>query len=192
MINSERFAIDPEYRNQQFQTIAFDRPLVAHFSANNPSTLLAAARLVENQCDAIDINLGCPQRIAFTGHFGSYLLGPEDRELVLSMVRELRANLSIPVFVKIRLLDSVPESIELVQQLKDSGACLIAIHGRYRVNLVGRTGPGARDGPAHLDQVRGINSPAIVQCPNLEFLICRSKLLKKLFLVFQSYQMVML
>ena len=27
---------------------------------------------------------------------------------------------------------------------------------RYRVNLVGRTGPGARDGPAHLDQIKRI------------------------------------
>ena len=34
-----------------------------------------------------------------------------------------------------------------------TGASLIAIHARYRVNLVGRTGPGARDGAAHLDQV---------------------------------------
>jgi len=40
--------------------------------------------------------------------------------------------------------------------LAEAGAALIAIHARYRVNLVGRTGPGARDGPAHLDQVRVI------------------------------------
>lgn len=152
-MNSERFAVDKEYREAQFQTIPEDRPLVAHFSANSPSTLLAAAKHVESQCDAVDINLGCPQRVAFTGHFGSYLLGPEDREVVLSMVRELRAHLTIPVFVKIRLLDSVEETIELCRQLVEAGAYLIAIHGRYRVNLVGRTGPGARDGPAHLDQV---------------------------------------
>ena len=153
MMNSERFAVDQEYREAQFQTIPEDRPLVAHFSANNPATLLAAAKHIESQCDAVDINLGCPQRVAFTGHFGSYLLGPEDREVVLSMVRELRANLTIPVFVKIRLLDTVDETIELCRQLVEAGAYLIAIHGRYRVNLVGRTGPGARDGPAHLDQV---------------------------------------
>ena len=108
---------------------------------------------MESCCDAIDINLGCPQRIAFTGHFGSYLLGPEDRAIVLSMVQTLRSNLTIPVFVKIRLLDTVEDTIELCRQLVTAGVYLIAIHGRYRVNLVGRTGPGARDGPAHLDQV---------------------------------------
>ena len=153
MINSERFAVDEEYRNEEFQTTNEDRPLVAHFSANDPNTLVAAAKFIENKCDAIDLNLGCPQRIAFTGHFGSYLLGDEDRALILSIVKTLNDSISLPVFVKIRLLDSVPDTIKLCKQLADAGAALIAIHARYRVNLVGRTGPGARDGPAHLDQV---------------------------------------
>ena len=34
--------------------------------------------------------------------------------------------------------------LEGVQQLADAGADLVAIHARYRVNLVGRSGPGAR------------------------------------------------
>lgn len=58
----------------------------------------------------------------------------------MKMVRTLADQLTIPVFVKIRLLTTVEESLELCQQLIDSGAALIAIHARYRVNLVGRTG----------------------------------------------------
>lgn len=156
MINSEKFAVDADYRRQEFQTCNEDRPVVAHFSANNPCVLLAAAKFVEKSCDAIDLNLGCPQRIAFTGHFGSYLLDDADRPLVLDIVRTLARNLSIPIFVKIRLLNTLPETITLCRQLKEAGAALIAIHGRYRVNLVGRTGPGARDGPAHLDQIAAV------------------------------------
>ena len=57
------------------------------------------------------------------------------------------------MFVKIRLLNTVEETIELVRQLHEAGAALVAVHARYRVNLVGRSGPGARDGAAHLDQV---------------------------------------
>lgn len=79
MMNSELFAAQAEYRAAEFQTCAEDRPLVAHFCANNPQYLLQAARLVEDSCDAIDLNLGCPQRIAFAGHFGSYLLDKSDR-----------------------------------------------------------------------------------------------------------------
>lgn len=153
MMNSERFAFEPDYRMAEFQSNQYDRPLVAHFSGNKPEVMLAAARHIESCCDAIDLNLGCPQRIAYSGHFGSYLLGIEDRELVLSIVSTLSQNLSIPVFVKIRLLDNIDDTLTLCTQLRDAGAALIAIHARYRVNLVGRTGPGARDGPAHLDQV---------------------------------------
>ena len=156
MINSDRFASDEEYRLEQFQTIPLDRPLVAHFSANNPELFLRAAKLVESECDAIDLNLGCPQRIAHAGHFGSYLLDEIDRDLVLSLVRTVSSNIQIPMFVKIRLLDTVPDTIRLCEQLISAGAALIAIHGRYRVNLVGRSGPGARDGPAHLDQIKEI------------------------------------
>ena len=63
----------------EFQTIPEDRPLVCHFSANDPQNFAKAASLVEPFCDAIDLNLGCPQRTAYVGHFGSYLLGEEDR-----------------------------------------------------------------------------------------------------------------
>eukprot|EP01041_Mallomonas_annulata_P004909 gene4909-9790_t len=153
MMNSERFAMDASYRESEFQTIPADRPLVAHFSGNNPAIMLTAAKFIEDKCDAIDLNLGCPQRIAYAGHFGSYLLDKEDRDLIVSIISTLSKNISIPIFVKIRLLNTIEETIELCQQLAHAGANLIAIHARYRVNLVGRTGPGARDGPAHLDQV---------------------------------------
>jgi tRNA-dihydrouridine synthase 1 len=56
-------------------------------TANNPGMLLASAKLVEGECDAIDLNLGCPQRIAHAGHFGSYLLDPVDRPLILDIVK---------------------------------------------------------------------------------------------------------
>ena len=74
------------------------------------------------------------------------------------MVRTIAENAKVPIFVKIRLLDTVEDTLRLCQQLVEAGAALITIHGRYRVNLVGRSGPGARDGPAHLDQIKYIRS----------------------------------
>ena len=156
MINSDKFAVDEAYRREEYQTTSQDRPVVAHFSANNPQAFLAAAKHVEDHCDAIDLNLGCPQRVAFSGHFGSFLLDEADRPLVLSLVRIIAENCKVPIFVKIRLLDTIEDTIKLCQQLVEAGASLITIHGRYRVNLAGRTGPGARDGPAHLDQIKTI------------------------------------
>lgn len=35
--------------------------------------MLKAAKLAEQHCDAIDINLGCPQAIAKRGRYGAFL-----------------------------------------------------------------------------------------------------------------------
>jgi len=151
MMYSAKFAADVAYRNTEMQTCAEDAPLVAHFCGNDPEVLLAAARLAEPHCCAVDLNLGCPQRIAHSGHFGSYLLGEVDRPLVLSIVERLARGLRVPVFCKIRLLDELDDTIAFCQQLVRAGCALIAVHARYRGSATRR-----RDGPAHLQHVCAI------------------------------------
>eukprot|EP01048_Picozoa_sp_COSAG05_P008397 COSAG05_NODE_638_length_8163_cov_16.318452_4_plen_186_part_00 len=93
--------------------------------------------------------------VAFTGHYGSFLLDDADRPLVLSMVERLARQLSIPVFVKIRLLSTLEQTVEFCRELGQAGAALIAVHARHRVNLIDRKA-NARGGPALLDQVTHI------------------------------------
>jgi len=64
MMHSGLFAKDPKYRTINFQSHPEDRPLIVQFCGHNPETMLQAALLVQDQCDAVDINLGCPQGIA--------------------------------------------------------------------------------------------------------------------------------
>ncbi len=183
MIYSERFRNDAAYRDVVWQTVPEDRPLVAHFCGNDPETMLAAAKLVVGSCDAVDINLGCPQRIAHSGHFGSYLTESEqDRNgLVLDIVRTMVTGLrcsGVPVFCKIRLMETPEATLDFCQRLRDSGCSLIALHARYPTWLIekqekeaqakfgacgvsggsGSTGSRLsatrrRHGAAHLDQV---------------------------------------
>jgi len=152
MIYSARFVEDDAYRQAELRTAPGDAPLVAHFCGNCPATLLKAARLAEPHVCAIDLNLGCPQRVAHSGNFGSYLCATaEGRATVLSIVRTLSSHLRVPVFCKIRLLDELDETLSFAQQLQDAGCALLAVHGRYRGSATRR-----RDGPAHLEQVAAI------------------------------------
>ena len=167
MMSAHRFAHDPEYRREEFQTCPADRPLVCHFSANTPHDFRDAVRAAAPYCDAVDLNLGCPQRTAYLGHFGSYLLDTKDRTLVCDIVRAgANAGITppIPIFCKIRLLNTLEETIELCQQLVAAGASLIAVHARYRASWE-RQGPGARDGPALLDQVTAIRKEIRADVP---------------------------
>ena len=77
---------EKNYLNEHFTTCVEDRPLIVQFCANNPDTLLKAAKMVEDRCDAVDINLGCPQGIAKKGHYGSFLL--TESELIVYRINK--------------------------------------------------------------------------------------------------------
>lgn len=160
MMNADEFAKDAVYRRKWLQSTDRDWPLVAHFCGNDPSIFGQACRLAVEECpqvDAVDCNLGCPQRVAYSGHFGSYLLGDEDRPLVRQIVQAMRQSVPsrIAVCVKIRLLDTDEDTLKLVTDLREAGADIVAIHGRKRATWHKR-GPGARDGPADLDAIKKV------------------------------------
>ena len=91
---------------------------------------MKAAKFVENDCDAVDINLGCPQGIARKGNYGSFLLG--QKELICSMVATLHKELKVPVTCKIRCLPTEKETLELALAIQDAGASLLTVHGRCK------------------------------------------------------------
>jgi tRNA-dihydrouridine synthase len=64
MMSANQFASSKKYRKEEFSTTPFDKPLVCHFAANKPEDFANAAKEAEPFCDAIDLNLGCPQRTA--------------------------------------------------------------------------------------------------------------------------------
>merc|ERR1711903_272107 len=95
MIHARLFVENPKYRESYFTTCAEDRPLLAQFCANEPDTLLAAARLLEDRVDMVDLNLGCPQRIAKRGNYGAFLM--DDLQRVEAMVSLLTRELKVTV-----------------------------------------------------------------------------------------------
>ncbi|KKY35968.1 putative trna-dihydrouridine synthase 1 [Diaporthe ampelina] len=109
---------------------AIDRPLFVQFCANDPEALLSAAKLVAPHCDAVDLNLGCPQGIARKGHYGAFL--QEDQELIHAMIKTLHENLPVPVTAKIRILETKEATLAYSRNVLSAGASILTVHGRRR------------------------------------------------------------
>ena len=132
-----------------------DRPLVVQLCASNVDQLMNAAKIIENNilCDAIDLNLGCPQERAQREGFGAFL---SNKPMIVSkMIKSLVDNCKLPIFAKIRLLSTFDQSLKFVKMLETSGCSLIAIHGR-QINQ-------KNNGSADLEMIKKIKE----KCPNI-------------------------
>ena len=109
---------------------ATDRPLIVQFCSNSPQDLLSAAQQVAPYCDAVDLNLGCPQGIARKGHYGAFL--QEDWALIHQLISTLHHNLPVPVTAKIRILDTPERTLEYARMILAAGASILTVHGRRR------------------------------------------------------------
>lgn len=148
MFHSKIFAHDATYRKKYFTTAPEDRPLVVQFCANEPLYLLKAAKFVEDRCDAVDLNLGCPQNIARKGNYGAFLM--DNPTLVFELVSILHKYLKVPVFCKMRVFPDAEETIKFAKMLESAGCQLLTVHGRTREQK------GHQQGLANLDIIRRI------------------------------------
>lgn len=145
MFHARLFSQDPKYLKAHFQATrpgatddsrwldgnpTNDRPLFVQFCANDPEHLLTAAKQVAPYCDAVDLNLGCPQGIARKGHYGAFL--QEDQELIYKLINKLHTELSIPVTAKIRILETKEQTLAYAQNVLKAGASILTVHGRRR------------------------------------------------------------
>lgn len=134
MFHAKLFATSAKYRKDMWCEIdgdpKIDRPLVVQFCANDPEYLLEAAKLVQDKCDAVDLNLGCPQGIAKKGHYGSFLM--EEWDLIHKLIRTLHDNLDVPVTAKIRIFPEKEKTLEYAKTVLDAGAQFLTVHGRVR------------------------------------------------------------
>jgi len=130
MLHSTLIVNKPDYLEENFSTCPEDRPLFIQLAGNDPAILLQAAKRVQDKCDAVDINLGCPQGIAKKHYYGSYLL--ENFDLVKRIINTLAENLTIPVTCKIRIFPEEERTLRLVKIIENAGCSLVTVHGRTK------------------------------------------------------------
>ncbi|GJQ66949.1 hypothetical protein Trydic_g7963 [Trypoxylus dichotomus] len=104
--------------------------VVVQLGTCDANRALKVAKLLEKDIAGIDINMGCPKEFSLKGGMGAALLvNPNKAKEILST---LVHNLKIPVTCKIRVFDSIEDTLQLVQQLVSTGIAAIAVHGRTK------------------------------------------------------------
>ena len=109
----------------------------AQIFGNDPEIMAEGARLALeiSGCDFIDINMGCPMpKIANSGDGCGLMRTPE---LAGKIVEAVAKAVEVPVTVKCRLgWDKGNLNVlDFSRRMEDSGAAMIAVHGRTRAML---------------------------------------------------------
>jgi tRNA-dihydrouridine synthase B len=110
-----------------------ERPLVQQIFGSDPATMAEAARIIEAQHhpEGFDVNMGCPVYKIVHNFNGAALM--KEPELAAKIVKSMKAVITVPLSIKIRLGWSEPtECLTFAKVLEDAGADLITIHGRTK------------------------------------------------------------
>ncbi len=136
-----------------------ERPASIQIYGRQPERIAKAAAMCEQKgAQIIDLNLGCPAKQVVSGNAGCALM--REPELCREIFRQVRAAITIPMTVKMRLGWNHHQlnALEIAHMAQEEGASMIAVHGRTREE--------AYRGKAHWDMVRPIaealNIPVLV------------------------------
>lgn len=113
----------------------------AQIFGNDPQIMAQAAQLALeiSGCDFLDINMGCPMpKVANSGDGCGLMRTPELAGQIVSVVAQA---VKVPVTVKCRLgwdKGSI-NVLDFAKRMQDSGAAMVAVHGRTRSMLYSGT-----------------------------------------------------
>lgn len=112
-----------------------DRPLGIQLFGNDPEAIAQAAVLVEENCDIIDINMGCPVKKVVSGGAGSALL--REPATVAAIIRAVRKAVRLPLTIKIRTGWNSTEAsfLEIARIAESEGCDAVTFHPRTRAQM---------------------------------------------------------
>lgn len=106
-----------------------ERPVGVQLFGGEPEKAAASCRRVQETCDAISFNLGCPaDRIKASG-CGAALL--DDPARIVAIIEALRSSTEKPLIPKMRLGNMTRiDVVALAERIEAAGADALIVHGR--------------------------------------------------------------
>lgn len=117
------------------QSSPIDSPLGIQLFGDNPDSLAEAARMIEADCNLIDINMGCPVKKVVSGGAGSSLL--RNPLKAAEIIRSVRKATNRPLTIKIRTgwNSTEPSFLEICHIAEQEGCNAVTLHPRTRVQM---------------------------------------------------------
>ncbi|MCJ7734066.1 MAG: tRNA-dihydrouridine synthase family protein [Anaerolineales bacterium] len=122
----------PHYIQDKLYFTEEERPVFFQLYGHDPDKILAAALILQELGpDAIDINLGCPNRSITSRGAGAGLMRTPLK--VARIFKKLSQNLYVPVTGKIRLgWQDCQNQLLIARIIEEYGGSLLAVHGRTK------------------------------------------------------------
>ena len=141
MVSAKAVVYKDEKTHALARILPDETPCAVQIFGSEPSVMAEAAKTLSAGEEggvppvAIDINMGCPVHKIFSNGEGSALM--KSPELILDIVRSVKDATPLPVTVKIRAgIDGEHiNAVECALAAEEGGACLVAVHGRTRVEM---------------------------------------------------------
>lgn len=132
MVSSKAICYQDEKTLKMISSNDEKRPISMQIFGSDPEAMGKAAKFVSEYCDILDVNMGCPAPKVVKNGDGSKLL--LNLGLVREIVKEVRANTTKPLTIKIRKGwdDSHIVAVEAAKIIEEEGANAVIIHGRTR------------------------------------------------------------
>ncbi|CAD5206941.1 unnamed protein product [Bursaphelenchus okinawaensis] len=103
---------------------------ILQIGSNSEHGCILVSKKIGDDVAGIDLNMGCPKPFSISGGMGAALLKKPD--LVQKMVSSLVSVSKVPVTCKIRVLDTLEETIAFAKMLESCGISALGVHGRRR------------------------------------------------------------
>lgn len=132
MLSANAIASGNCHRKRYHYKSPMEGKLCAQLAGEKPEILAyAAQKAVSWGADFIDLNCGCPQPKIRKKSLGSSLLA--NSEHLYQLVTALKAAVSVPVFVKIRVDSSSGDhyNTDVAKAIEAAGADVLTVHGRH-------------------------------------------------------------